>query len=274
MLFGRSGAGVLVQQYLNKYGAYVIRAWLMSTGAPDLAARDGQPYSRSLEDFNPAAARLFNAALDHSHVDRRYLTWMLQRIGYLPADGRQRQVELLEQLKNGKRTLYWRYLLKFPFNYGFMASAMRFMPENDLPKVRIFELCGWDLVKPQSKRGDITNLVSEAFGEVLADFSAAAHAGQIPGQMPAPDRAPFRGEVLVLSGSRDIVFSPAIGKKIAHSYPNSRWILVNDGHRMDEHRTFCSTLARTFFGEGLRSPAMKLLAETARREETDAIQVQ
>ena len=37
MLYGGSGGGVLIQQYLDKYGEHVSRALIESSGTPDLA---------------------------------------------------------------------------------------------------------------------------------------------------------------------------------------------------------------------------------------------
>jgi len=60
-LYGGSGGGFLVQEYLAKYGRNVRRALIESSGAPDLALRHGASFSRGLAESDPRAAELFES---------------------------------------------------------------------------------------------------------------------------------------------------------------------------------------------------------------------
>jgi pimeloyl-ACP methyl ester carboxylesterase len=54
MVYGGSGGGVLVQQYLDKYGEHVSRALIESSGSPDLARMHNATFMKSTYESNPS----------------------------------------------------------------------------------------------------------------------------------------------------------------------------------------------------------------------------
>lgn len=257
LLFGRSGSGILAQEYLGKHGRHVRRAALMSTGAPDLSAAKGWPFSRDFSDFNPEAAALFEEAVRGGGVDRRYLAWMLFRLGYDGEAGRARQSELLGQLVKGDLSQYRKNLLKLPLNRAFMAASFGLLTESDLPKVRMFETLRHDLMRYEPRSGRGGNFVFETYGGLLEDFVSAARAGAISAAPLTVDRASYEGEVLVLAGTWDTVFTVDIMREIARSYRHGRLVVVDSGHRMEGRRDFCRELLRAFYSEGLGAKAVE-----------------
>jgi pimeloyl-ACP methyl ester carboxylesterase len=61
------------------------------------------------------------------------------------------------------------------------------------------------------------------------------------------DRQRFEGEVLVVSGLDDVVFSPDAGKAIAQAYRHARFLAVRGGHRLGEDPTYHADVRRAFF---------------------------
>jgi pimeloyl-ACP methyl ester carboxylesterase len=63
MLYGGSGGGFLVQQYLDRYGEHVSRALIECSGGPDLAATHNTTFMKKTCQFNES--------LDNSGRDGR-----------------------------------------------------------------------------------------------------------------------------------------------------------------------------------------------------------
>lgn len=80
-VFGASGAGVLAQQYLARHGQHVRRALLAVTGAPDLAAQHGWPYSPDFVAFHPEAARRLESLSERRALDLPSVANILYQTG-------------------------------------------------------------------------------------------------------------------------------------------------------------------------------------------------
>lgn len=63
ILYGGSGGGFLVQQYLDRYGFHISRALIESSGAPDLARQHNVTFASNLYELNPEAANVYFSAL-------------------------------------------------------------------------------------------------------------------------------------------------------------------------------------------------------------------
>ena len=61
MIYGGSGGGVLVQQYLDKYGDHVSRALIESSGGPDLARVHNVTFIKNTYDYFPLIHWLLDA---------------------------------------------------------------------------------------------------------------------------------------------------------------------------------------------------------------------
>jgi pimeloyl-ACP methyl ester carboxylesterase len=73
------------------------------------------------------------------------------------------------------------------------------------------------------------------------------------------DRSRYQGEVLVISGLEDVVFSPEIGQVLASAYPHGRFVAVHGGHRLEQDRAYQSSLRTAFFLTGLHAPRTEAL---------------
>ncbi|WP_296952980.1 hypothetical protein [uncultured Massilia sp.] len=268
MLFGASGAGMLVQQYLHRHGGHVSRALLATTGAPDLARLGGRSFARRLDEFDPrtAAALARRGAAGGVAPDLAYMLFQLGRQG---AAGLARYADIVPDTGSAAPLAYAWHWLHPSLNWPLARSLMD-APAADAVKVRMVELMGADLKARaggsaggsagSSSGGNAGGSAGEPLpyawsAQVLADFMAA--------DAPLPDlrldRARFRGEVLVVAGAQDVVFSPAIGAAIATAYPDGRFLLVRGGHRLERDPAYQHALRRAFFRHGLHAPQTRAL---------------
>lgn len=256
MLFGASGAGVLAQQYLARYGAYVSRAMLVTTGAPDLAQQHGYTYARRLSELDPSVARSLAAVAQRQGGTRPDLAYMVFQLARRGSPGLRDARALAEAERQGN-PLPGIWTALHPATSWPLARAMMGIPAADASRVRMYELLGADLRNTPHRGYDIPLYVWSA--AVLSDFLAQKIA--LPNLRL--NRSAFTGEVLVVSGQSDAVFSPAIGKAIASAYPRGRFLIVRGGHRLELDRTYHQRLRRAFFRGGLDSPATAALLKAA-----------
>lgn len=253
MIFAASGAGVLAQQYLQKYGDHVSRALLLSTGAPDLARARGWDYARSFADYDPGLASALQEVSQKNKVSFRRLSYLLFQLGREGGDSRRSQHSVLNGLRGHNRLPYlWQWL--HPSCNWDLAKKMLEIPAAEAVKVRMFELLAADL------RG--SRDFEEADAPLMYAWAADLLADYLRSDLATPEwhlnRAAFHGEVLVIAGADDIVFSPRIGEAIAAAY-SGEFVEVPGGHRLERDRDYHAALNAAFFEHGLHAAQTKAL---------------
>lgn len=244
-IFGASGAGVLAQQYVSKYGANVNRMILESTGAPDLAKQFGIKYSPDFEAFNPEGAKVLKHLMAKKSIDKQSLANILYQTGRTEKDPKEAQMKILEKLQEGGS------LLRYKFKPITNLSILNYMikpPSEIMARVRWFELVGYDLMKYDSEKE--TNLLYELSEKAVSDILEYHRTNKIQPKEFVINRNQFTGEVLILKGTQDVVFSDEINQKIQQAYPNAKLLLFNDGHRMQNDKEKYMHLRNTFLNEG------------------------
>ncbi len=247
-VFGASGAGVLAQQYLSKYGANVSRVILESTGAPDLAKRANLKYSPDFKDFNPKAAQVLESLLNEKSVDKKTVCNILYQIGRTEKTPREAQLKLLENLQNGGSL--WSYQFKPIMNLPVLNYIIK-SPDELAARVRWFELVGYDLMRYDREKE--TNLLYEISGEAVSDLLDYHQNNNRSPKEFVIERNKFSGEVLILKGTADVVFSDAINIDIQKAYPNSKLLFCNDGHRMQNDKEHYQKIRTIFLEKGFDS---------------------
>lgn len=247
-IFGASGAGILAQQYLSKYGKNLNRVILESTGAPDLAQRFMTKYSPDFEDFNPVGAKMLNGLLKQKSIDKQILCNILYQKGRTDKSPREAQIGVIRDLQNGGSL--WTYQLKPLTNLSLLNYLIK-SPAEIAARVRWFELVGNDLLKYDSRKE--TNLLYEFSAKAVSDLLAYHKINKIPAKKIMINRGSFTGDVLILKGTEDVVFSDDINRKIQQSFPNSELLFFKDGHRMQNDPERYILIRNTFLIEGLKS---------------------
>jgi len=256
-IFGASGAGVLAQQYVSKYGANVNRVILESTGAPDLAKKTNLKYSPDFKDFNPQAAQILDLLFDKKSVDKKTVSNILYQLGRTEKTPREAQLKLLENLDNGGNL--WSYKFKPIMNLSVLNYVIK-SPNELAARVRWFELVGYDLMRYDSEKE--TNLLYEISGEAVSDMLDYHKNNNKSAKEFIIERNKFSGEVLILKGTADVVFSDAINIEMQKSYPNSKLLFFNDGHRMQNDKEHYQKIRTIFLEKGFESAEFINLAKS------------
>ncbi|MBI5595315.1 MAG: hypothetical protein HY928_04415 [Elusimicrobia bacterium] len=261
MVYGASGAGVLAQQYLHRYGRHVSRALLSVTGAPDIAARLGVGYARSFSELDPESARILDRLVAANAAEPDGLAYLLFKLGRAGLEGLALQRRVIGSLAKGNRALYRRLRLKPNLSLP-LARFLLSSPLAEAAKVRMFELLGPDLRRRAGDpRAEFSLLYQWAPG-ILADYLSS----DIQPADIRVERRKFDGEVLVVSALQDVVFSPAVGLRISKEYRNAGFQGVRGGHRLTDDGGAHAAVRKAFFLHGLRSPELKLLLDASRAE--------
>lgn len=244
-IFGASGAGVLAQQYLSKYGKNVHRVILESTGAPDLAKHFGIKYSPDFKTFNTEGAEVLKNLMAKKTIDKQSLSNILYQIGRTEKAPKEAQLKFLEKLQDGGSLL--RYKFKPITNLAILNYMIK-PPSEIMARVRWFELIGYDLMKYNSEKE--TNLLYELSEKAISDVLEYHRTNNILPKEFIINRNQFTGEILILKGTQDVVFSDEINYKIQQAYSNAKLLLFNDGHRMQNDKEKYMLIRNTFLNEG------------------------
>lgn len=249
-IFGASGAGILAQQYISKYGQYVDKAILQVTGAPDIAINNNVSYSPDFEQYNPEGDRILRK-ISPSEVELQRLSNILYQTARSSQNPKQNQINILNQVQDGASL--FSYYFKPQYNLSFLKNLLN-SPSSVAAKVRYYELVGHDLKKYNQATNPKTNLLYEFSNILLWDFVEQEKAGAISPKKFEITRSDFEGQVLVLSGNQDVVFSVEIGQQISDKYNNSAFIQFDDNHKFTiGNQQFYIDLRNDFYLNGLNS---------------------
>jgi len=252
MVFGASGAGVLAQQYLSKYGRSVSRAIIAVTGAPDIAIASGWTYSPDFKTFNLEGAKALETAVKKGGYDICSLSYILYQMARGSSNAIKDQNAFLARLAAGEFGAYFKTWIKPAYNPYVLFFSMK-SPAAVSARVRWYELVANDLKKYAAGRPESLNLLYEYSYAALSDFLENDTGNIALSKNFKIDRAGFTGEVLVMCGAQDVVFSTDISSAIASQYPNSRLAIFNDGHRLMKTPDYYLELRKAFYDGGFAS---------------------
>ncbi len=264
MLYGGSGGGFLVQQYLDKYGSHVSRALIEFSGAPDIAQQHNVTFASNLYEQNPDAAKLYFVLSQNE--TRTSLAFTMFKLG-LEGD-KESQTRIVEsQIEGAKlkdKYLYFKKWINPPYNFPLVSFLIGIPSELEV-KVRIYELTGADLKEYNPASPQEVNLMYEWTGAILADFLKANADGIISVPHFSLNRSNYTGEVMVWSGTKDQDFNKQTAKWISDSYPNSQQAIFNDTHKRDRYDDYYSNFRKAFFITGLNSSETQSYFQDARQ---------
>jgi pimeloyl-ACP methyl ester carboxylesterase len=264
MLYGGSGGGFLVQQFLNKYGSNVTRALIESSGAPDLAQQHNTTFATNFYESNPeAATALFTLYPEGPPPSLAYTLFKLGLQG--DEDAQTRIVE--GQTSNTAfrdKYFYFKNWIKLPNNFPLVKFIIGVPSEVEV-RVRIYELLGADLENYHSTSPREVVLMYEWTRVVLADFLQANEEGLIATPHFDIKRSSYTGEVLLWSGTGDQDFSSQMGQWISESYPHAQQAVFSDAHERQKYPKYYRDFRKAFFINGLYSPETQKFFDDARQ---------
>ena len=86
--------------------------------------------------------------------------------------------------------------------------------------------------------------------KAISDLIHYHQENKIPAKEFEINRGDFSGEVLILKGREDVVFSDTINIAISKAYHNSRLLFFNDGHRMQNDKEKYIQIRNSFLDSG------------------------
>lgn len=262
MLYGGSGGGILVQQYLSKYGDDVSQAIIESSGTPDA---NFDNFSVMMKEYSPQTFDKFINILNTNMVSKNYLCWMLNRIAHDNLDYQELQIKLIDDISDSNYWSYYKYIMKPSYNYLIIKTMMK-LPSEDAVRVRMFEMYGKGIINYEEVHNSPTNLAFEYSQDILKDFITETKNSKI--KLTSFDylkgaRERYNGEVLVMSGIRDNVFNDS--QVLSKAYNNSKRILFDDKHVLSRYPDYYSSIRKVFFTEGLHSQELIKLLNDSRQ---------
>ena len=265
MLFGRSGGGYLVHQYLSRHGAHVSRAFTQSAVNPRLTRDLRLPIERFWDSLDRTLQARLRDALAAEPPERRLtvlVTLQRQHFFVPAAELPAARAELIRALaaRDADR----------------LAQAVRDYQVDDvlelsrstdaLPQhVRVLELLFPAGAFSEEALGAVRPLI-ESQRHFLAPLLGLIEQGRI--EAPSFDLTPAHGldaDVFVLASRWDEAVDYRTLIALAHAYPRQTLFIADDNHvftRLDEQGAR-SRLIRAFFDGGPRSPAMAAALQEA-----------
>lgn len=261
LLYGQSGGGYLVHQYLARYPKAAARAFTRVPVHPFHVGALGLNPDRFWEEIgrtDPALREMLRGVLARRPAERAEILMTLQRQNFFVAPDRlgPARAELIRALAEG-READWRRLRE-----AYQVDSVRslFESEAGIPiRVRLYEF-----FEPSGGRSRLGGEAIHPDLENQASFAAPLMALRDAGAIPAPafdPQAPHRvtAEVFVLAGRWDHTVDYRSLIALASSYPRHALFLADDdhqSHRMQE--TGADTLLlRAFLGHGLGSEPLR-----------------
>jgi len=253
MVYGRSGGGVLVQQYLDKYGDHVSRALIEASGGPDLAREHNTTFNKNTYESNPAVASSYFALAQKGDATAS-LAFMLFMIGQGGDVDLQKKIadSRTNNSSLGDKFTYMKSWLVPSNNFPLIYSLFNAPRELEV-KVRLYELMAEDLENYHPASSKEVCLAIEWAKVLLADFIKAREKGEIPTTQINLNRSRYKGEVMVWSGTGDQVCAVEMGQWVSDSYPYSRLAVFDDSHHFQEHPGYYRQFRRAYFTYGLNS---------------------
>ena len=257
MLYGGSGGGVLVQQYLDRYGEHVSRALIECSGSPDLAATHNTTFMKKTYQSNESLAKSYFSLMQKGE-NTASLAFMLYKIGLSGNVDEQNQIVSSKSGPFSREGLqaYIACSLSPQNNFPFVRWMLDSPRELEV-KVRVYELIGDDLEHYHPTSAQEVCLGHEWIKVILADFIKACKDGEIPITKIQLNRSSYGGEVMIWSATFDQVFSEQIGQWLRESYPHARLALFNDTHERRKDPDYRRDFRRAFFMHGLHSPEVQ-----------------
>ncbi len=268
MLHGRSGAGVLLQQYIAKYPENVSRALIEASGGPDIAIKNNISlcnFNEQMKISNLETIKKLNDILKNKKIDRVALCYILFKLPYFNINGKELRIKLIDEIYENDFTSYYKYWWSPENNFYFMKFMMQF-PMMEATKIRMLEIVGRTLAE-YSKNNEEINLEFEWLNEILKDYLLKLSEGtiKINDINLMNERSKYTGEVLVLAATEDQVMPYKLGELTARAYSKSKFALFKDTHAFIIEKQYYYDIRKTFFEKGLYSKELQELLSDKRQ---------
>jgi pimeloyl-ACP methyl ester carboxylesterase len=260
-LYGRSGGGYLVHEYLSRYPKHAARAFTRTAPNPLIMRRLGNPESRvfvdGLDAIDPELRVRLEEVLERKTVPPLELQWLLLQLPYGDPNAPEVQARIINELHANNTTTYDEYHVKPRYSLSKLEEdgvLLRQMGPGSL--LRIIECDAPYLLGPKPEHADP---VYATMRHLSAPFIGLIEEKGFP----APDYPALESfksveaEVFYLAGRNDHMSPWPIAVELAEWFPKYSYFVADDTHTMSEHAECYPLLRNAFFLHGLGSAELE-----------------
>ncbi len=260
-LYGRSGGGYLIHEYLSEYPTGAARAFTRTAPNPLIMQEQGNPESRyfinSLDAIDPSLRGKLRAVLDREIVVSLDLLWLLLQLPYGDPNAPEVQARIINELYAGDTSTYREYHATPRYDLaGLLQSGVLERQMGVGGYLRPLECDGPYLLGPEP---DYVDPVYTTMRYLSAPFIALIEERGVRGpEYPSPES--FRhveAEVFYLAGRHDHMSPWPIAVELENWFPNYEYFIADDTHSMSEHPDCYRGLRNAFFLHGLGSSELE-----------------
>lgn len=261
LIYGRSGGGYLVQQYLAKYSQYVHRAFIGAAPNPIILEQLGHPESKyfynELNDIDNMIYEKLEKVLQKNIVPDYQLLWILKGIPYKSKNPRDELNELIDELYEGRKSLYTSYLQRKGFDF-----SKKMIPEKDMK--------GWDIGSRLRPVEVSAEYMLDHYPEYIDPFYVCLKKSCEPYlrlieekkvKAPAFDTLEkfkdVESDIFYLAGKHDHVSDYRIGIELGKYFKNYELFIADDNHNMTIYKECYPLLRNAFFKYGIGSEELQ-----------------
>ena len=261
LIYGRSGGGYLVQQYLAKYSQHVHRAFIGAAPNPIILKQLGYPESKyfynTLNNIDTTLYAKIKQVLKKNIVPDYQLLWILKGIPYASKDPREELKSLIDELYEGKKNLYESYLQRKGFDFSKKIVAEKDMNGWDIGhSLRPLEVGVEYMLDPDPEFIDpfyvSLKKISEPYLRLIKEKKVKA-----PTFPPLEKFKDVKTEIFYLAGKHDHVSDYRIGIKLGEYFMNYTLFIADDNHSMTIYKECYPLLRNTFFKYGIGSKELQ-----------------
>jgi len=261
LIYGRSGGGCLVQRYLASYSQYVHRTFIRAAPNPIILKQLGYPESKylynTLNNIDTTLHEKLREVLKKTIVPDYQLFWILKGIPYTSKNPCDELKNLIEELYEGKKNLYNRYLQKKGFDFSKMIIPEEKMNGWDIGRhLRPVEVSAEYLLEPDPEYIDpfygSLKILCEPYLQLIREKKV-----DFPTFPPLAKLKDVETEIFYLAGRNDHVSHYRIGFELGKYLKNYELFIADDNHTMTIYQGCYPLLRNTFFNYGIGSKELQ-----------------
>jgi len=257
-LFGRSGGGYLVQEYLAKYSNHVDRAFIRCAPNPLIMKKLGHLESKAFQDslnaVDPALYGKLKVVLEKNIVPEMDLMWLMWQLPYGLENPGRIQAQIINELYENNADTYDLYTEEKGLGFA-KFQARKPMVEKELGVgwlLRPLECDGCYVLGPAPEYIDP---LYYCLRELSSQYIKLVEEKRVPPPV-YPSLEKFKqieSEVFCLMGKHDHMSPYQIGIELGNYIKNYELFITDDNHLLNKHKDCYPLLRNAFFKYGLGS---------------------
>lgn len=263
MLYGGSGGGLLVYQYLAQYGQFVKRTFTQCAVMPHLEKKlniEVDHFHTDIAQYDPELPSLLQDIMTAHPSRRKKIMHIFQRMNFfLPhREIQKKRADFIREMGRGNLGIIDRLFEKYQCN---AVESLMASPEGAAIKVRIFEIFYPLIPTMLSKLSDETAFFPEyeTMMSYIKPFWDLVNRNEIegPSDLDESRLKSFSGEVFILAGRFDHTVSWQSQNELSRYFEKKFLFMANDNHMFMADPAGYKKMRLLFYKHGLRSPILE-----------------